>query len=31
MTAVDVPYKIIKWVQLERWVEKRVARRMAAG
>jgi len=30
MTAVDVPYKI-KWVQIERWVEKRVARRMAAG
>ncbi len=30
MTAVDVPHKI-KWVQLERWVEKRVARRMDAG
>jgi hypothetical protein len=30
MIAVDVPDKI-KWVQLERWVEKRVARRMAAG
>jgi hypothetical protein len=30
MTAVDVPDKI-KWVRLERWVEKRAARRMAAG
>jgi hypothetical protein len=30
MTAVDILDKI-KWVQLERWVEKRVARRMAAG
>jgi len=30
MTAVDVPYKI-KFVQQERWVEKRVARGMATG
>ena len=30
MTAVDVPDRI-KWVQLEQWVERRVARRMAAG
>ena len=30
MTAVDVPC-IINWIQLERWVEKRVARRMATG
>ncbi len=30
MTAVDAPC-IIKWIRFERWVEKRVARRMAAG